>query len=555
MEHQKVLYPLTNAQIRIWETEQFYKDTSIANIGGALFLKEKIDFDIWEQCINKLIERNDSLRIRIVKTDNGPRQFIETYKYQKLEHVDFTGKLRKEQDTWLTNRLQIPFDIYGERLYTFISIKAWDGWNGGFLKFHHMLGDGWTIGLLSTQIMEEYARRTGKANGADSLQYSYLDFIESEQEYINSAKYQKDRHYWLEKFKHKPELVSLKPKNGFYYSSEAKRLTYTIEAQEAELIRNYCKVFSTSPAILFEAALGIYLQRLHDVKSITLGVPVLNRRGIRELSTVGMYVSTIPIQIELDDKVSFSDLCKQIGKEHFQCFRHQRYPYNRMLAEIRELHGIHDNLYDVSVSYQNAKIDKAKHSFDFKTVWYFNGYQTESLCLHIDDRDDAGIFVLHVDYLKELFNEDEIADIYKRIMLILMQAIINGNRKISDIELVDDRERHKLLYEFNHAKADYPKDRVVIREGDPGDKFYVIVRGKLEVTRKTSPDTQERLAVMFDGDFFGEIALLKNITRTASVKTLMPTTIISLQRNLFQNLLEKAPNLKDKLLARIDTRN
>lgn len=72
MEHQKVLYPLTNAQIRIWETEQFYKDTSIADIGGALFLKEKLDFDIWEQCINKLIERNDSLRIRIVKTNNGP---------------------------------------------------------------------------------------------------------------------------------------------------------------------------------------------------------------------------------------------------------------------------------------------------------------------------------------------------------------------------------------------------------------------------------------------------------------------------------------------------
>jgi len=100
----------------------------------------------------------------------------------------------------------------------------------------------------------------------------------------------------------------------------------------------------------------------------------------------------------------------------------------------------------------------------------------------------------------------------------------------------------------------YPKDRVVIAEGDPGDKFYVIVRGKLEVTRKTGPDTQERLAVMCDGDFFGEIALLKNITRTASVKTLMPTTIISLQRNLFQNLLEKAPDLKEKLLTRTNTR-
>ncbi|AET69202.1 amino acid adenylation enzyme/thioester reductase family protein [Desulfosporosinus orientis DSM 765] len=461
MEEQKVVYPLTNAQIRIWETEQFFKGTSIANIGGALYLKEETDFAVWEQCINKLIERNDSLRIRIVETNSGPKQWIEPYRYQRIEQVDFTGKLRKEQETWLTNRLQIPFEVYAEPLYTFISIKAWDGYSGVFLKIHHMLGDGWTIGLLSTQIMAEYARRTGKANDPDSLEYSYLDFIKSEQEYLHSGKYEKDREYWLEKFKLKPELMAVKPKNSLYYSAEAKRLTYAIEAEEAGMIRDYCKAYSTSPAILFEAALGIYLQRLHDLKRISFGVPVLNRRGVKELSTVGMYVSTIPIQIELDEKVSFADLCKQLGKEHFQCFRHQRYPYNRMLAEVRELHGIHDNLYDVSVSYQNAKIDKTKYSYDFKTVWYFNGYQTESLCLHIDDRDDAGVFVLHIDYLRELFQTDEIDDIYRRIMLILWQAISDGSQRITDLELVDGRERQKLLKEFNQTKADYPRDKTI----------------------------------------------------------------------------------------------
>ncbi|AET69196.1 ABC-type multidrug transport system, ATPase and permease component [Desulfosporosinus orientis DSM 765] len=128
--------------------------------------------------------------------------------------------------------------------------------------------------------------------------------------------------------------------------------------------------------------------------------------------------------------------------------------------------------------------------------------------------------------------------------------------KLKDISLfkgLDDKFLDSISRLF--ITEYYPKDRVVITEGDPGDKFYVVVRGKLEVTRKTGPDTEERLAVIFDGDYFGEIALLKNVTRTASVKTLMPTTLISLQRNLFQNLLEKAPNLKDKLLARIETRN
>ncbi|MGE5390315.1 MAG: ATP-binding cassette domain-containing protein [Deltaproteobacteria bacterium] len=93
----------------------------------------------------------------------------------------------------------------------------------------------------------------------------------------------------------------------------------------------------------------------------------------------------------------------------------------------------------------------------------------------------------------------------------------------------------------------YPDNRTVITEGEPGDKFYIIVRGKVEVVRKTGPDTQDRLSVLSDGDFFGEIALIKNVTRTASITTLMPTTLISLQRSLFHNMLEKAPGLLEKL--------
>ncbi|MGE5416605.1 MAG: ATP-binding cassette domain-containing protein [Acidobacteriota bacterium] len=97
----------------------------------------------------------------------------------------------------------------------------------------------------------------------------------------------------------------------------------------------------------------------------------------------------------------------------------------------------------------------------------------------------------------------------------------------------------------------YPANRVVITEGEPGDKFYIIVRGKVEVTKKAGSDMVERLAVLVDGDFFGEIALIKNVTRTANVTTLMPTTLISLQRDLFQHLLEKAPELMERLSSRI----
>ncbi|MGE5405862.1 MAG: ATP-binding cassette domain-containing protein, partial [Candidatus Saccharibacteria bacterium] len=97
----------------------------------------------------------------------------------------------------------------------------------------------------------------------------------------------------------------------------------------------------------------------------------------------------------------------------------------------------------------------------------------------------------------------------------------------------------------------YPSDRVVITEGEPGDRFYIIVRGKVDVAVNTGFEAKQRLAVLVDGDFFGEIALIKNVTRTATITTLMPTTLISLQRDLFQHMLEKAPGLLERLSTRI----
>ncbi|TVY05392.1 ATP-binding cassette domain-containing protein [Paenibacillus cremeus] len=96
----------------------------------------------------------------------------------------------------------------------------------------------------------------------------------------------------------------------------------------------------------------------------------------------------------------------------------------------------------------------------------------------------------------------------------------------------------------------YAKDRTIIHEGDPGDKFYVIVRGKVEVLKKDSEGNNERVAVLSDGDFFGEVALLRNIPRTATIRTLSPIVFITLQREFFQDLLKRAPHLTSFLELR-----
>jgi len=78
------------------------------------------------------------------------------------------------------------------------------------------------------------------------------------------------------------------------------------------------------------------------------------------------------------------------------------------------------------------------------------------------------------------------------------------------------------------AELEVPAGRVVVREGDPGDRFYVIAEGEFEVTcsRGTFPS-------LTDGDVFGEIALLRNVPRTATVTARTDSLVYALDRDVF----------------------
>lgn len=86
----------------------------------------------------------------------------------------------------------------------------------------------------------------------------------------------------------------------------------------------------------------------------------------------------------------------------------------------------------------------------------------------------------------------------------------------------------------------------VVTEGEEGNKFYMIVRGKFEVTRRTQ-DGRQRLAVLQDGDHFGEIALLHNVPRTATVTALAQSVLLSMRREAFFTLTAKYPQLLAEL--------
>jgi len=91
----------------------------------------------------------------------------------------------------------------------------------------------------------------------------------------------------------------------------------------------------------------------------------------------------------------------------------------------------------------------------------------------------------------------------------------------------------------------FDTEQVVFTQGSPGDKFYIIVRGKVAVSFTSEPDGQQvSLAQLEDGDYFGEIALIEGGTRRASVQTILPSLFLTLERERFEKLMNDLPSLQ-----------
>ncbi|MGV8040858.1 MAG: ABC transporter transmembrane domain-containing protein [Thermoanaerobaculaceae bacterium] len=90
--------------------------------------------------------------------------------------------------------------------------------------------------------------------------------------------------------------------------------------------------------------------------------------------------------------------------------------------------------------------------------------------------------------------------------------------------------------------------RTVVRQGEPGDRLYIIARGKVEVLAGAGSEAR-RLAVLSDGDFFGELALLEKGPRAATVRTLQPTVFSTLTAGDLEELLRTQPSLREAVEA------
>jgi len=125
-------------------------------------------------------------------------------------------------------------------------------------------------------------------------------------------------------------------------------------------------------------------------------------------------------------------------------------------------------------------------------------------------------------------------------------------RALSLFQSVDEPILESLAGKFKGKT--FAAGEVVIKEGDPGDTFYVLLSGKAEASQLGKHGRPVRLGLMNAGSYFGEIALLMDTPRTATVEARTPLSVLTLGRRDFDRLLKDAKGLKERLLAEMQDR-
>lgn len=506
------LYDLTNPQKSIWLTEQYYKGSNINNICGALTIKQPLDFEKFKEAISLFVKNNDSFRICLKMDNNEVKQYIKDFSYFDIDIIDLKDeKSVKDYEHYFAS---LPLFDFDKVLFKFILFRLPNKHGGFIINTHHIISDSWSLGITVNEIINYYSSLL-KNQTYEPQKYSYIDFCKSEQEYLLSSRFEKDKQYWSTVYETIPDTVSIPTlKNLDSHSISANRVTHTISGNLFSQIQSYCKSQKISVYNFFMAIYSIYISRVCNSNDFVIGTPILNRSNYIEKQTTGMYIDTLPFRINVDSDVSFSDFLNKLSKDSMSLLRHQKYSYQYIIEDLRKRNSNQPTLYNILMSYQitkmNEKMDEIPHNSD----WTFNDSISDDIDIHIFDLNDTASLNISYDYKTNMYDSTDIDSIHKRILYIIEQIINTPNMLIKDIDIVTQDEKKQILFDFNNTKTEYPRDKTV------ASLFEEQVRL-----------TPSKNAIYFDGTYMTYKELNEKSNQLASVlikNSVKPGNVVSL---------------------------
>lgn len=453
------LFNLTNAQKSIWNTELFFNGSNINNICGTIHLYESLDFDALKESLKLIIDENDNFHIKFLLKDGSIYQSFDNHVDYNIEIIDVKSEddLTKLEDKVISH----IFDILNSSLFDIKIFRFPDSTGGVIVNIHHLVSDSWTLGLIAKSIVNNYYNIKNNIPNTPNKN-SYINYIEDENKYITSKKFEKDKEFWLKYLNNRPDCIGIPCFSEFKSDNivKAHRKIFNLDNELVQKINGFCKEYKVSTYNFLMAIYSIYIGKVNNSHDFILGTPILNRTSISQKNTMGMFINTVPVRVKPEDNFSFIAFVNNIAVNITSIYRHQKYSYQYILEDLRKEDPSTPNLYQVLLSYQITKTT-TNDNMNYFCDWRFSGSIADDMDIHFFDLNDSGNINIAYDYKLSKFTEEDIEQIHNRILYMFEQVLINPGIFLKDISITTYKELNEILNLAKENNCNYPSDKTI----------------------------------------------------------------------------------------------
>ena len=431
------------------------KDTSTYFEQFTFSLQGAIQVEVLEKSIHHLIEQHEGLRTVFLHENlKEPVQVILKKRTTKLIYRDFSQYEKQEQqkkiDDWKRKDRKKGFDLTKEAI-RFSLLRLGEREYQLIFSFHHILLDGWSVGLLLQDLFRIYHQIRNHQQPCLRRSPSYRRYIR----WLENQDQKEARAYW-KNYLQGLEQATMIPTYQDKGSSKTE-WQFHLENELTQQILRLAQKNQVTFQNVIQTIWGILLQKYLRTNDVLIGAVVSGRTidvpGIDEI--IGLLIHTLPVRVQASKKTSFMELAKRLQADSLQT---RRYQY-LSLAEIQVESGINGALFDHLVSFESFPIDEEKlidHELGIKLTHIEAFEQTHyPLTLHIAWDDEL---VMKFRFQPTRFSLAFVQNMAKHFQRIVHQVVNNPQILIDEIELITEEERERLLHQLNQTTTTYPTE-------------------------------------------------------------------------------------------------
>ncbi|WP_406841549.1 non-ribosomal peptide synthase/polyketide synthase (plasmid) [Streptomyces sp. AHU1] len=441
-----ITWPLSAAQTGVWFAHQLDTSGVAYSIGEYLEINGPMDVGALESAVRTTLMDAETLRVRLVETPGaGPQQELVAEVENPLQFLDLSGETDPAATAriWMQANMSTPIDILHDDLRLFLLFKLSENRYFLYLRYHHIVMDGYSDAMIIRRVAELYNSLTDGTPCPETSIGPLQTLLEEDAAYRASEQFTRDRKFWLERLADLPDVASLAVRADGTTDSGRARCSATLPQDTLDALRKTARQVRTSWSALVTAATAVYLQRMTGMQDLTVGMAVTARPSSLK-SIPGMTSNHLPLRLRISPEMSSADLIRQTSQEIRQLLRHQRYRYEdirrdlQMIDDGRKLFGASINIMAFDYDLQFGGHPVTAHNLS-------NG-PVDELAIAVYERSNGSGLGIDFDVNLSHFTEAEAAAHQERFVRFLEEFAAAGmDVPVGRIDMLAPGERDRIL--------------------------------------------------------------------------------------------------------------